>query len=95
MEKDGALLVVAEAYCRYKSPAFYEDDLIIRTKVSDLRSRSLRFIYEVYRPSDETLLAEEKRFISLPIQTKKSALSPKPTKKSCSPTKFPMISFSC
>jgi acyl-CoA thioester hydrolase len=58
MEKDGALLVVAEAYCRYKSPAFYEDDLIIRTKVSDLRSRSLRFIYEIFRPSDETLLAE-------------------------------------
>jgi acyl-CoA thioester hydrolase len=58
MEKAGALLVVAEAYCRYKSPAFYEDDLIVRTKVSDLRSRSLRFIYEVFRPSDAVLLAE-------------------------------------
>ena len=58
MERDGALMVVAEAYCRYKSPAFYEDDLIIRTKISDLRSRSLRFIYEIYRPSDEALLAE-------------------------------------
>lgn len=58
MEKDGALLVVAEAYCRYKSPAFYEDDLVVRTKVSDLRSRSLRFIYEIYRPFDDSLLAE-------------------------------------
>lgn len=57
-EQDRALLVVAEAYCRYKSPAFYEDVLTIRTKVADIRSRSLRFVYEVYRPSDATLLAE-------------------------------------
>ena len=57
-EKDNALMVVAESYCRYKSPAFYEDVLIVRTKVEELRSRSLRFVYEIYRPSDQTLLAE-------------------------------------
>ena len=57
-EKDNSLMVVAEAYCRYKSPAFYEDVLVIRTKVEELRSRSLRFIYEVFRPSDQSLLAE-------------------------------------
>ena len=57
-EKDNALMVVAESYCRYKSPAHYEDVLIIRTKVAELRSRSLRFVYEIYRPSDQLLLAE-------------------------------------
>jgi len=57
-EKDNALLVVAESYCRYKSPAFYEDVLLVRTQVGEVRSRSIRFIYEVYRASDETLLAE-------------------------------------
>ena len=57
-EQDNALMVVAESYCRYKSPAFYEDVLTIRTKVSEMRSRSLRFIYEVYRASDDTVLAE-------------------------------------
>ena len=57
-EKHGALLVVAESYVRYKSPAFYEDLLIIRTKVAEIRSRSLRFIYETYRPHDNALLAE-------------------------------------
>ncbi len=57
-EKDNALMVVAESYCRYKSPAHYEDILIIRTKVAELRSRSLRFIYEIYRPLDQILLAE-------------------------------------
>ena len=53
-----ALMVVAESYCRYKSPAYYEDVLVIRTKVSEIRSRSLRFYYEVHRASDDTLLAE-------------------------------------
>lgn len=57
-DKDNALMVVAEIYCRYKSPAYYEDVLIIRTRISEIRSRTLRFIYEVYRPSDETLLVE-------------------------------------
>lgn len=57
-EKEDALMVVAEVYCRYKAPAYYEDLLTVRTSVADVRSRSLRFIYEVYRASDETLLAE-------------------------------------
>jgi len=57
-EKENALMVVAEVYCRYKSPAFYEDLITVRTNVADIRSRSLRFIYEVFRASDETLLVE-------------------------------------
>jgi len=57
-EKDNALMVVAETYCRYKSPAHYEDELIIRTKVGEIRSRTLRFLYEVVRPADDELLAE-------------------------------------
>ncbi len=57
-ERDDALMVVAESYCRYKSPAYYEDVLTIRTKVLDVRSRSLRFFYEVYRASDNELIAE-------------------------------------
>jgi len=57
-DEEDALMVVAESYCRYKSPAFYEDILTIRTKIAELRSRSLAFVYEIYRESDDTLLAE-------------------------------------
>lgn len=57
-EEEDALMVVAEVYCRYKSPAYYEDLLTVRTKVSEVRSRSIRFVYEIYRTSDDTLLAE-------------------------------------
>jgi acyl-CoA thioester hydrolase len=57
-DEEDALMVVAESYCRYKSPAYYEDVLTIRTKVGEVRSRSLAFVYEIYRESDETLIAE-------------------------------------
>jgi acyl-CoA thioester hydrolase len=57
-EQAGTHLVVAESYCRYKSPAYYEDILTIRTKVLDIRSRTLRFFYEIRRGSDEMLIAE-------------------------------------
>ena len=57
-EQENAYMVVAESYCRYKSPAFYEDVLTIRTQIGEMRSRSLRFIYEIYRAADDTLIAE-------------------------------------
>jgi acyl-CoA thioester hydrolase len=57
-EVDGSFIVVAESYCRYKSPAHYDDVLIVRTRVDEIRSRTIRFMYEVLRPSDETLIAE-------------------------------------
>ena len=57
-EKDNALLVVAECRCRYKSPAFYEDLITVRTNISEIRSRSIRFIYEIFRTSDGITLAD-------------------------------------
>jgi acyl-CoA thioester hydrolase len=57
-ERDNSFMVVAETYCRHKSPAFYDDLVVIRTKVGEVRSRSLSFVYEVVRPADGTLIAE-------------------------------------
>lgn len=84
-EKDNALMVVAESYCRYKSPAYYEDLLTVRTRVEEIRSRSLRFLYEIYRAADETLLAEgetlhlvtdkNKKVCSLPASYKEKLTS--------------------
>ena len=57
-ENDHAFLVVAESYCRYKAPAYYDDELLIRTHVTELRRRSLRFGYEIVRPADSVIIAE-------------------------------------
>jgi len=57
-ENDRAFLVVAESYCRYKAPAYYDDELLIRTHVTELRRRSVRFGYEIVRLSDGQIIAE-------------------------------------
>lgn len=57
-ENDSAFLVVVECYCRYKAPAHYDDELIVRTHITELRRRSLRFGYEVVRVSDGQIIAE-------------------------------------
>ena len=59
MEEDEAsFLVVAEAYCRFKAPAFYDDDLIVRTHITELRRRSVRFGYEIVNAADGRIIAE-------------------------------------
>src|ERR687884_168048 len=57
-ENDNAYLVVAESYCRYKAPARYDDQLLVRTHITELRRRSLRFGYEIVRVTDGQIIAE-------------------------------------
>ena len=57
-ENDDAFLVVAESYCRYKAPAYYDDELLVRTHITELRRRSLRCGYEIVRASDGQVIAE-------------------------------------
>ncbi|HMM80142.1 MAG TPA: thioesterase family protein [Pyrinomonadaceae bacterium] len=57
MEANDVQLIVAEVSLRYKRPAFYDDLLLIRVRSKEIRSRSLRFAYEVIRKSDSELLA--------------------------------------
>jgi acyl-CoA thioester hydrolase len=51
-------IAVADVRCRYKSPAYYDDELVIRTRLKNMRGSMLVFHYEVVRPEDNTLLAE-------------------------------------
>ncbi len=55
---EDAFLVVAESYCRYKAPAYYDDEILIRTHITELRRRSLRFGYEIIRAADGQVIAE-------------------------------------
>lgn len=57
-EQDDAFLVVAESYCRYKASALYDDELVVRTRVTELRKRSLRFGYEIIRDETDEIIAE-------------------------------------
>ena len=57
-QRDGCYITVADARCRYKSPARYDDELIVRTWIRNLRTSLVHFGYEVLRATDGLLLAE-------------------------------------
>jgi acyl-CoA thioester hydrolase len=47
MEQDGILIAVAEAHCRYLSPARFDDEVEIRTTVAEANRRFVTFDYEM------------------------------------------------
>ncbi len=57
-QHDGLYIIVAETKCRFKAPARYDDEILVRTCVRVVRRRVLVFGYEVYRQTDQELLAE-------------------------------------
>jgi acyl-CoA thioester hydrolase len=56
--EDGLYIMVAEARCRYKAPARYDDHILVRTCLKEMRRRVLIFGYEIYRQATNELLAE-------------------------------------
>ena len=51
-----AFLTVAEASCRYHSPARYDDEILVETEITRLGRRVVEFSYKIKRGS--ALLAE-------------------------------------
>jgi acyl-CoA thioester hydrolase len=56
--EEDCYIVVADASCRYKAPARYDDLLRIRTELRAVRGPVLRFGYSLVRDADGVLLAE-------------------------------------
>ncbi|UCF79833.1 MAG: acyl-CoA thioesterase [Candidatus Eiseniibacteriota bacterium] len=56
MEKDGLFLPVSECHCSYSAPAHYDELLEVRCLITEVRTRAVRFEYEVVR--EETVIAE-------------------------------------
>jgi len=52
------ILPVAEVKCRFKSPAKYDDMIVVRTRMLNLRRSLIHFGYEIRRDGEDTLLAE-------------------------------------
>ena len=48
IERRGYLLVVTEVGCRYRTPFRYDDEVLIRTRVGEVASRQMRFVYELF-----------------------------------------------
>lgn len=57
-QQDDCYIAVVEIGCRYKAPAKYDDEILLRTRIKRFRASLIQFGYEILRASDRTLLAE-------------------------------------
>lgn len=75
---DDCRLPVVEASCRYRSPARYDDEVIVETRVTALRAHVMKFGYRLLRASDGQLLADaETVHVSVDKQMRKTTLPEK------------------
>lgn len=58
VEQEGIFMPLIESHCKYIIGAKYEDKLIIRTKITEIKHARVWFSYEVIRIKDNNLLAE-------------------------------------
>ena len=59
MEKeDGRFIAVAEATCRYRAPVYYDEEILVRTRIKAVRESVIIFNYELSRAETGALLAE-------------------------------------
>ena len=80
IEDDGFGIAVVEAVARYKAPAKYDDELLIRTRIHTMSGVILKFGYEVLRAADNVLLCEgETTHIVVDRAMKKSRMPEKYT----------------
>jgi acyl-CoA thioester hydrolase len=56
-EEDDSFIVVAEANCRYKRPARFDDLLTIRTRVVNSHRRTIKFAYEILKHGSNEIMA--------------------------------------
>lgn len=55
---DGRFIAVAEVKCRYRAPVYYDEEVIVRTRLKSVRESVVVFSYELVRAENAVLLAE-------------------------------------
>jgi len=77
-QQDNCFIAVVDARCRYKAPAIYDDEIIVRTRLKNIRDSVIHFGYELVRSIDGAMLAEgETTHIVADAQMRKTALPEK------------------
>jgi len=77
-EQDHCFIAVVDARCRYKAPAHYDDEIVVRTWLKNIRESVIHFGYELLRSDDGSVIAEgETMHIVADAQMRKTVLPEK------------------
>jgi acyl-CoA thioester hydrolase len=55
--EDGIYLAVAESHCRYRAPAHYDDEVIVKTWIEQASTRMVTFAYDMRLADSDRRLA--------------------------------------
>jgi len=75
--EDGRFIAVAEVQCRYRAPVYYDEEIVVRTRLKAVRESVVVFSYELVRADSRTLLAEGETTHIVTDATLKVAALPK------------------
>ncbi len=74
IERDGVALAVVEAHLRYLKPARYDDVIRVVTTVKEVRSRVVRFEYEVTKGDGVLLVTAYTTLVAMGRDGRSSAI---------------------
>ncbi len=77
MEDNGIIMPVLELHTKYYKPAYYDDELVIRTTVNELPSTRMKFISETFNNKNDLLNRGEIVLVFVNSSTKKPCPAPK------------------
>ena len=76
LEEMGFALPVVNLNINYKKPAYYDDELIIRTTIKELPSAKITFYYEMLNANNELLNIGEVVLVFVNKETGKACFAP-------------------
>ena len=56
--EDQRFIAVAEVQCRYRAPVYHDEEVVVRTRLKNVRESVVVFAYELLRAESGALLAE-------------------------------------
>jgi len=76
LEKDGVMLPVLEFGIKYFKPGFYDDELTIKTMISEVPSARSKFDYETYNSEGVLLNKANTTLVFVSVKTKRPTSAP-------------------
>lgn len=75
LERDGITLAVSDATMRFVGSARYDDPIVVHTRLDDVRSRSMRFVYRIeHAETGKPLVTASTSLVALDATGKPSRL---------------------
>lgn len=76
LEKQGVMLPVSEFQVKYKTPALYDDELKVLTKITSLKGVRLHFEYEIFNEKNELVCTASTTLVFVSKATMKPIQAP-------------------